>query len=179
MRVGGRTRSLSVTGALWSAGGTATLALGQFVVLAVLARVLVPADFGVVTASLVLVGLARLATSEGVVGPALTQRKDMTEQHVHAAFLLSLGTGFFAAAVSCLLAPAVAAFFEMPPLVDVTRALAVTLVVQSFATVPPRLSNTPLSAGQGLARVVRSGCSPGQVGSWATRVRPGPATTVR
>jgi PST family polysaccharide transporter len=35
-----------------------------------------------------------------------------------------------------LLAPAVAAFFEMPPLVDVTRALAVTLVVQSFATVP-------------------------------------------
>lgn len=136
MTVGARARSRPVAGAMWSSAGVATQALGQFVVLAVLARALAPSDFGVATASLILVGLARLATTEGVVGPAVTQRRELKDEHVHAAFLLSVATGCVATTVTWFLAPAAAAFFDMPSLVQVVRALALTLILQSFAAVP-------------------------------------------
>jgi PST family polysaccharide transporter len=117
----------------------ATQALGQFAVLAVLARLLTPADFGVVTASLIIIGFARMATTEGIVGPAVTQRPRLTDRHVRAAVMLSLVTGVLISGAVWLLAPWFADFFQKPPLTDVTRALTAVLLLQSLSSVPQAL----------------------------------------
>ncbi len=128
-------RGGSVGGMLWSGVGTLAQAVGQFAVLAALARFVTPAEFGVVSAALIVIGLGRMVT-EGFVGPALTQRPGLTDEQVRTGFALSLLTGMGCTVLLWLAAPAVAGFFHMPALVGVTRGLALMLVVQVFAVVP-------------------------------------------
>ncbi|HZO67375.1 MAG TPA: oligosaccharide flippase family protein, partial [Kribbellaceae bacterium] len=67
-----RTR-VAAGGFAWTSLGYGGQALSQLFLLVVLARELTPADFGVVQAALVVIGLGRLFT-ESIVGPALVQR---------------------------------------------------------------------------------------------------------
>jgi O-antigen/teichoic acid export membrane protein len=127
-----------VPGLLWSSLGVAAQFGGQFALLAVLARLLTPADFGLVSASLILIGFMRMLT-EGLIGPALTQRKELTGDHVATAFALSLLGGVTAMIVIAMGAPAVAAWFGMAELTPIVRGLSVIFVIQSFAVVPAAL----------------------------------------
>lgn len=118
----------------WTAGGYAVQGVAQLALLAVLARALTPADFGVVTATLVVVNLGRTCT-QSVLSAAVVQRPVLDVAHVRAAFWLALGTGGLAAAVLWSTASPVASFFDMPRLVDVMRALAPMFIVQSAGVV--------------------------------------------
>ncbi|MEX2302115.1 MAG: oligosaccharide flippase family protein, partial [Bryobacterales bacterium] len=57
----------------------------QFLVVAVLSRLLTPADFGLVSQAMIFVGLANLFADIGV-APALIQRKTITDRHIRVAF---------------------------------------------------------------------------------------------
>jgi PST family polysaccharide transporter len=158
--------SRAIGGLLWSSGAVATQALGQFAVLAVLARVLTLDDFGVATASLVIIGFARMATTEGFVGPAVTQRPGLTESHVRAAVCLALVTGGLTTAVVWVLAPSMAQFMHKPALVDVTRALAAVLVLQSLSSVSQALLLRELDFRRvALAEIVSFVCGFAAVGT--------------
>ena len=61
----------TVAGMLWMSYGKAAFHVLQLVVLAVLARLLTPAEFGVVTAALIVTGPSALVSPIGV-GPAPT-----------------------------------------------------------------------------------------------------------
>ena len=77
--------------------GVLTQAIGQFAVLALLARFIDPAAFGLVTASLIVIGLGRMLT-EGIIGPAITQRRSLTDEQIGTGFALSLAIGAITAA---------------------------------------------------------------------------------
>ena len=96
----------------WSALGLGTKGFAQIVVLAVLARHLGAAEFGVVTAILLVIGFGRAATYSSI-GPALVQRPDLRAAHVRSAFALSLYAAFGLVAALWLLAPLAAGFFDM------------------------------------------------------------------
>jgi len=66
--------------------------VSQFAVSVVLARLLTPADFGVVALALVVLGLARPIGDLGI-GNAIVQRKDLTDRHVRVAFTCSVLLG--------------------------------------------------------------------------------------
>ena len=61
----------SVEGFLWTGSAVVAQAIGQIVVLALLARLLTPLEFGVVSAALVVIALVRIFT-ESLIGPAIT-----------------------------------------------------------------------------------------------------------
>lgn len=82
-------------------------------VLAVLSRLLVPEDFGVLSAAMVLVSFVETVAQIGI-GPAITQRKNLTDAHVRTGFTLSLLIAIVLVAVSWFSAPMIAAFFNMP-----------------------------------------------------------------
>lgn len=128
-------RSRSIAGVAWTTVGVTTQAVGQFTVLAVLARYLTAEEFGVVTAALVVIGLGRV-TTEGVIGPALTQRQRLSDEDVAVGFVLSVAAGVLVTAILFALAPAIAALFDMPQLVSVGRALSLVLLVQTLSAVP-------------------------------------------
>ena len=117
----------------WSSIGLGATGLGQFVVLAVLARYLTAAEFGVVTATMIVVALGRALTHASI-GPALVQRESLRPEHVRSAAALSLLSALAMLLAMWATAPAVAAFFHMDDLADVcARCRAYSSVRQSVS----------------------------------------------
>jgi O-antigen/teichoic acid export membrane protein len=75
---------------LWMVYGKVAFAVLQLVILGILARLLVPADFGVIAAAEVVIGFSAIVSQLGL-GPALVQRPELDDRHVETAFTASLG----------------------------------------------------------------------------------------
>ena len=123
---------------MWVAWGSGAVGLLKVVVLVVLTRLLTPADFGVVTAALVVINFS-LNFSQVGLGPALVQRPVLEPRHTITAFLASGIFGLLLAAITWLAAPLVAQFFRMDHLAPVVRALAIIFIISGVATVPESL----------------------------------------
>lgn len=128
----------SLSWLLWAAVGIGGQGVGQFVLLAVLARRLSPEEFGIVTATMIVVGLGRMFI-EGSTGPALVQRERLEPAHVRAGFAVALYTALFLMGVSLLSAPFVESFFAMPGLAPVMRALSLVFLFLGLGIVPEAL----------------------------------------
>lgn len=122
----------------WVAWGSGATALLKLVVLVVLTRLLAPADFGLVSAALVVITFS-LNFSQLGLGPALVQRPDLQPRHVSSAFYASIGLGVLVAAIVWLAAPLIAGFFRMEHLTPVVRALALVFPIAGLGTVPESL----------------------------------------
>lgn len=105
----------------WSSSGAIAQTVLQFGVLLVLARLLTPADFGVVGAATLVLGVTQIFWQLGV-GPALIQRPTIAREHIESAFTSSIVLGLLFAGAIFLLAPAFADFFRIPRLTPVLRA---------------------------------------------------------
>lgn len=136
-----RDRSLTrqaVGNMAWVAWGSGATALLKVLVLVVLTRLLTPADFGLVSAALVVIAFS-LNFSQLGLGPALIQRPDLQPRHVSSAFYASIGLGLLVAAIIWLGAPLIAQFFRMEHLTPVVRGLAFVFPIVGLATVPESL----------------------------------------
>jgi PST family polysaccharide transporter len=110
----------------------------KVVVLVLLTRLLAPADFGVVSAGLVVINLS-LNFSQLGLGPALVQRTVLEPRHLSTAFVASTGLGILIAGAVWAAAPLIAQFFRMDQLVSVIRALALAFPIAGIGTVPESL----------------------------------------
>src|SRR5690554_6196544 len=86
---------------LWGLTGTAVQTILRFVVLIIIARLLGPNEFGLVSVALVVVGFAQLVTSMGV-GPAIIQKSALTEVERLSSFYLSVILGLMMCVVVSL-----------------------------------------------------------------------------
>ncbi len=110
----------------------------QFVVLVVLARLLTPADFGLIAMLLVFTSIGTLLVDSGF-SSALVQRQHTTADDETTVFTFTLGVSVVIAGILMLAAPAIANFFNEPRLVDLTRIMALVLPLGAFASVPDAL----------------------------------------
>ena len=100
----------TVGGLAWSATARVGTQVVQFLITAVLARLLVPAEFGLVEMYAVFTGFAIVFVDLGLAA-AIVQRKDLEERHLSSAFWLNLGGGLTATVLLMALSPAIAAFY--------------------------------------------------------------------
>lgn len=114
--------------------GTVGKAVTQLAVLVVLARLLLPAEFGLISAAMVVVGFLKIFSELGV-GPAVVQRKNLTNQHIGTANILAVGTGFVFGVLLFLSSGAIADFFRMPALAEVVKLLSFSLPLSGFTVV--------------------------------------------
>jgi PST family polysaccharide transporter len=128
----------ALRGLFWMFLGTGGQAVVQLLVLVVLARLLTPADFGVVAAALVVVGFSTIFSQLGI-GPAVVQRHELHATHLRTGFTISVAFGILLAGLIWLLAPAVAAFFHHDDLVPVLRALSLVFPLQGLSVVAESL----------------------------------------
>lgn len=119
----------------WGKGAYAVL---QMLVVAVLARLLAPSDFGVVSAALVVIGFSAIVSHLGL-GPALVQRENLERRHVDTAFLSSVLMGVALGAAVWLGAPAAARFFKTPAVAPVLHALACVFPLSGLSVVAESL----------------------------------------
>ncbi len=127
-----------VAGLGWSAGATLVNAVGQFVFLAVLARLLDPATFGL----LAMAGIAlRFSSFFAQLGfaQALIQKPELGPADHTAALVMALALGLAFCAATAVAAPAFAAYFRAPELVGVLVVLAVSLPLGAVGGLPMAL----------------------------------------
>ena len=124
----------TLDGMLWTGGGKAARALLQILIIAVLSRLVSAVDFGVLSAALVVIGFSQIFARLGL-GPALVQIPDLEPRHLRAAFTLSVLTSFAWAGGLWLAAPAIAAFYRIPQVEPVLRALVWMFPLSGIAVV--------------------------------------------
>lgn len=122
----------------WSALEIAARYGVQFVVMIVLARLLAPADFGLIAMLLVFTTIAALLVDAGF-GTALVQRQQTTGDDETTVFVSSLGIAVLVAVALWVAAPAIAAFYAQPVLASLTRLLLFVLPLGAMAAVPDAL----------------------------------------
>ncbi len=114
----------------WSAVGYATQGIGQILVVGVLARYISAEEFGVVSATLLVIGFGKLFT-QSMVGPALVQRSQISRAHLVTGMWCSVAMGTGVAALIALLAPVVGNFFRFDDLQSVLLVLSLSFVLQA------------------------------------------------
>lgn len=106
----------------------------SFVVSVVLARLLDPSDYGVLTMLTVFIAVSQVFVQSGL-NTALIQKKDVDERDLSSAFYVSLGIAAVLYALLFALAPAISRFFAMEALSPVLRVLALVLLPGALVSV--------------------------------------------
>jgi PST family polysaccharide transporter len=104
------------------------------IVMVILARLLLPSDYGIIGMSLVVVGLANLFHGMGLSQALIQCEKDM-ESAADVAFWSNVTLGVFMATTIVLLAPWISSFFHEPRLSAVLRVQSIAVIISSLASV--------------------------------------------
>lgn len=122
------------SGAIWaSVDKFGTMAL-QFFVNLILARLLMPSDFGCIGMLAIFIVVSQTLIDGGF-GSALIQRKDPTQVDYSTIFYWNV---IFASILYLILyvsAPSIATFYKMPLLCDVLRVIGINLIINSFGII--------------------------------------------
>jgi O-antigen/teichoic acid export membrane protein len=122
----------AVTGFAWSlasSGGQIVVRVGVFVVLA---RLLAPAEFGLVASAAIAIGVLQTLAVLGV-GSALVQRSEISALHVRTGHTLLTLFGLAFTAATFALAPFFAGFMRTPGLAPLLRLLSFDLLLVGVA----------------------------------------------
>ncbi len=106
----------------------------RFVVGIVLARLLFPEQFGLIGMLTIFMAVAQSFLDSGF-GAALIQKREVTPTDTCSIFYFNILVGLAAAGLLCMVAPWIAAFYHEPILTPLTRALSLTIVINSFGMV--------------------------------------------
>jgi polysaccharide transporter, PST family len=124
----------AVRGVLWSAveyGGGEGI---SFIVFLVLARLVTPADFGVVALAGVFVALVQVFLAQGF-GDAVIQREDLLDDHCSTAFWSNMAIAGLFLVLTLLFADPIAALFRQPLLAGVLRWLSPVFVFTALNSI--------------------------------------------
>lgn len=113
----------------------------------VLARLLVPSEFGLVGYGLIVISYLDVVKDLGVTS-ALIYRQDMQDDDANSAFTLNLVMGLFFFALCWVLSPFAALFFHDPRVVTMTRVLGFTFVLSGLGGVHSALLQKRLRFGR-------------------------------
>ena len=106
----------------------------QFVIGIIIARILLPKDYGLIGMLAIFMGIAQTFLDSGFAN-ALIQKKDRDSIDYSTVFYFSFVIGLILYAVLYFLAPFIADFYNQPLLVIITRVYMITLVINGLAIV--------------------------------------------
>ncbi len=122
----------------WMLSGAAMRAALRVVSVVVLARLLTPEDFGIMSAAVIVVGLSALLSQLGI-GPALIQRPDLDERHIRTGFTVAFAMSVLLGSSVVLAAPALSRVFNIAELTTVLRVTALLFPLSGVAVVADAL----------------------------------------
>ena len=120
--------SKTIGGLVWSYASIAVIAILQIVYTGIMARLLTPSAFGLVAMANIILRFGTYFARMGI-GPALVQKKDLSEDDIRAAFTSSLLISSAVTLIVVILAPLAALLFNDEEVVPVVRIMAFTLFV--------------------------------------------------
>lgn len=128
----------TVNGIVWSALERFSILGINFIFGLVLARLLMPSDYGVIAMLSIFMAVAQTFIDSGF-SNALIRKPNRTETDNSTAFYFNIVIGFVCYLLLFVLAPYIAEFYNTPILKDITRIVGLNLVFNSFAVVQQAL----------------------------------------
>lgn len=123
-----------LNGLIWVTGSTVANSALRVVFVGILARILTPADFGLMATGMLIIKFSEVVAQMGV-GPALIQKKELSDHHLNAGFTLSLLFGVGLCGFFLLINPVLADFFKMKGLRRILDFLCFAIPVRMIAQV--------------------------------------------
>lgn len=124
----------TVSGVMWSAIERFSLQGVQFVMQLVMARLLLPSDYGMIAMLTIFLQIAQAFIDSGFTN-ALIQKKDRTEVDYSTVFYFNIIIALLFYCILFVSAPLIAKFYNMPDLILVMRVIALSLIILSFSAV--------------------------------------------
>lgn len=128
----------------WVSSGTAFQVVSQVTAIAILARLLSPYEFGVVSAASLVTQLSMVFSEFGV-GPCVVQVPQLSSRFLGAAFRLSCALGSLMAVALWCGAPQLAKFLNVGELAVVLRVYAIVFVIKGWSATQEALLQRDLS----------------------------------
>lgn len=127
-------KSKAISGAVWKFGERILAQLVSFVVSLVIARILLPEDYGIIAIISVFINILNVFVTSGY-GTALIQKKDSDDKDFNAMFTFSGGLSVIFYVALFFLAPLIADFYGYDILVPVIRVMGLRLPVAAFNSI--------------------------------------------
>jgi lipopolysaccharide exporter len=124
----------TLRGVFWAYGSYAGGRVLVLVATAILARLLTPADFGLVALALVFTAFLETLSDLGMTQALVIVDEDDVEEKAQTVFVVSLGVGLALMLAVGALGPAASAFFDQSELVAMMPALGANLFLKSLGT---------------------------------------------
>ncbi len=124
----------TVNGVIWSAIERFSVQIIQFIVQIIIARLLLPADYGLIGMLAIFMALAQTFTDGGL-SNALIQKKDRNQEDYSTVFYFNIIIGIFLAIIFFLSAGIISQFYEMPKLKLVIEIMSVNLIILAFQVI--------------------------------------------
>lgn len=154
-----------IKGVLWGViEKFATLATG-FIITLVLARILTPADYGLVNMIYIFTVLGTVLLDGGF-GQALIQRKNITRLDASSVFYINLTLSIIIYLVLYFTAPLIASFYKQPSLVLISRVVFTTIPISALCIVQHNLLTKELKVKELTYVSILSSLVSGIIGIW-------------
>ena len=123
-----------ISGMLWRFGEKITAQIVSLVVSIVLARILMPEDYGIVAIVNVFIVIAEIFVTSGL-GTALIQKKDVTQRDFSTLFWCNIGMSLVLYLIVFIASPFLSELYEMPLLTPVLRVFAIRLPINAINSI--------------------------------------------
>lgn len=120
---------------VWSAVERFSSQAIQFVVSIIIARLLLPSDYGLIAMTAIFIGISQTFVDCGF-STALVRLQNRTEKDNSTVFYFNIVVGLFLYFILWITAPLIAKFYELDVLIPVIRIISLSVVFSSFQVVP-------------------------------------------
>ncbi|MBS3816346.1 MAG: lipopolysaccharide biosynthesis protein [Candidatus Thermoplasmatota archaeon] len=131
---GGSIPQKTVRSGIWSLISRISTRGLSFLQIIIIARILVPKDFGLLGISLLTIEILKVFTKTGF-QESIIQKKEDVKEHLNSAWTVLVLRGFALYLVLFAVAPLIAAFFNEPRAVDILRVFGLVLIFRGMRNI--------------------------------------------
>lgn len=153
----------AVGGAVWKLAEKLGMQLMQIVIQIVLARILLPEDYGIIGLLSMFINISDVFILQGFT-TALIQKKDADTVDYSSVFFANLLMSVVIYGVFYLISPAVARFYRTPALCNVMRVMSINIIIGAFCAVHNAIVSKNLQFKISFARNIANTVTQGIVG---------------
>ena len=101
----------------------------------IMARILMPSDYGLIGMIALYVAVAGMFVDGGF-SATIVQRQSLEPDEIVSVFYLNIAVGLLASILLCAISPWLSSFYHQPSLLPITRVMGVCVLIGSFGVVP-------------------------------------------
>jgi len=124
----------AISGASWSLAGRIMQQGVQFIIGVIIARLLLPEQYGLVAMALVFITIFYVFVDSGF-SAAIIQRKEISNSDLSTVFYLNMGVSLVVFAILYFSAPLIADFYNESQLINIVRVLSIIIILYALTIV--------------------------------------------